>query len=160
MLLVIIITGIGIFYTVVVHKKVTIMTLVFCLSCLIVFAGLAFTEQKVRKLELMEQQLLSSDIEGQASLTNGLYSVLAVRKSPAGGYLAVLQPAVITDLDVNSRSVAYTNVGRLPRIINLDAAIAAPDNVEFTGFAEVFSGSKGPEIRDFRPFRFLPSPTE
>jgi len=146
----------GIGYTLLYHKKMTVPAALILLVGLFTTYGVCRLDVRSEKLNVMEIQRLNSDIENQGALTNGLYNVLGVWKSPSGGYLAVLHPTLITDVDLRSRSVGFSNIGKVPRLVSLDTVLTAPGASGFSGFAEVYTGPQGSVIRDYKPFEHLP----
>jgi len=146
----------GVVYPIFVHKKLGIAT-----AFVLIIGGLAIYDlyhikaqlNRLKNLELRKQY---SSIRAQGSLTNGLYSVLAVTESPFGGYLVVLHPAVILDIDFRNRSLSSTNLAGPAIFVDLDTRLIAPGESGFSGFAEVYTQKVRGEIRDYNPFLHLP----
>lgn len=137
-----------------------IKTAIVCAATVISVGHLILSQLYLRRLEEIRidaQSKMSQSIWNQGSLTNGAYAVLGVYPTEVG-CLAILQPIVIVDINLQSRTVAFTNTG-LPRLFSLDTRLADPEGTNSSGLAEVYTGTLRSAIRDYRPFVQL-SPKE
>jgi hypothetical protein len=121
------------------------------------FCSLYENELGERRSDIDNQT--SSEIWKQGHLTNGAYAVLGVYPTKVG-CLAILQPIGIVDINFQSRTVVFTNTGRLPRLFSLDTKLTDPEGPNSSGLAEVYTGALKSSIRDYRPFVQLPPKVE
>jgi hypothetical protein len=117
------------------------------------FCSLYENELGERRSDIDNQT--SSEIWKQGHLTNGAYAVLGVYPTRAG-CLAMLQPVVIGEINFQTRTVVYTNVGRFPRLFSLDVRLRDPEDPDSSGLAEVYTGKLRSSVRDYLPFLQLP----
>ncbi len=134
-----------------------IKTVLVWIMTLLFIGHLTLSQMHFRKLEERRVDIdskMSKSIWNQSNLTNGSYAVLGVYPTEVG-CLAILQPIVIVDINLQSRTVAFTNTG-LPRLFSLDTRLADPEGTNSSGLAEVYTGTLRSAIRDYRPFMQLP----
>jgi hypothetical protein len=103
----------------------------------------------------MERLRASSNIEKQESLTNGLYRISGLWRSPIGGHLVVMQPVAIHAVFSNIRQVSYTNTSFAPRLVNLDASLIRGDT-DFVGTVVEVELDEVPQITHYDFFKHLP----
>lgn len=139
-----------------------IKTVLVWIMALLFVGHLTLSQMHLRELEERRVDMdskMSKSIWNQSDLTNGSYAVLGVYPTEVG-CLAILQPIVIVDISLQSRTVTFTNTGGLPRLFSLDTRLADPEGTNSSGLAEVYTGTLRSAIRDYRPFVQLPPKRE
>jgi hypothetical protein len=124
-------------------KNVRVIPLIILLTILSVFCSL---EVHLR-LKKVERLRASSDVERRETLTNGMYRIMGMWKSPIGGHLVIIQPVVIGEISPNGR-VNFTNTTPAMSLVNLDAGLIQGD-ASLTSVILVHSNAAGIHIVPF-----------